>query len=550
MPIDAGDAIWRIIGDLAPLKESLAGASDLVKTTMDGFLGHATQIGAAFTIVGGAITASLGGAVNAAMDYGGAIQDASDRTSIAAETFQQLQFAGEQSSVGVDLLESSIIRMTRGLVEAAAAGEGPMVDALNAIGLSAQSLQGLSPDQQFLRIADSLSRVTDPAQRTALAIEIFGKSGAQLLPLLNQGSAGIEGMMQKATELGLVLSGDAVSQAEAFGDQWDALKMQFQAIVIQIGSALIPALMEMMPAIQATIASVIQWIQTNPELVTSIVTVIGIIGGIMTVLGPLLVMLPGIIAAFAAVGPVVAAVGAVLAALMGPVGIVIAGVGLVIAIGYALYSEWDNIVKLMKELWTGFKSILETVWNGIVTFLETAAGLALAPFMNFIELAQMGWEGLMATIDVVVGAFESAWDAIVGGFEWVGNQLEGLWNWITGLVESGVQGVVDAVNYLSNLFGLGDVFGGGDAAGPEGKALGGPVTAGVPYIVGERGEELFVPDRDGRIIPNNQTRQMLGGNAGGIGSITINIDGAQDPRATAEAVSRELYRQQVAFGMA
>jgi len=550
MPIEAGDAIWRIIGDLAPLKESLAGASDLVKSTMDGFLGHATQIGAAFTIVGGAITASLGGAVNAAMDYGGAIQDASVRTGVAAEEFQKLKFGAEQSGVSMEALEGALFRLNRGIGEAAATGKGPFLDALNAMGISIQSLQGLTPDQQFMRIGDALSKVTDPAQKTALAMDMFGRSGAQLIPYLNEGAAGMEALGMKAQELGLVLDGDAVAQAEAFGDQWEAMKMQFQAIVIEIGSALIPALAEMMPAIQATIASVIQWIQANPELVTSITTVVGIIGAVMMVLGPLLVMLPGIIAAFAAVGPVVAAVGAVLAALMGPVGIVIAGVGLVIAIGYALYSEWDNIVKLMKELWTGFKSILESVWNGIVMFLETAAGMALAPFMMFIDAAKLGWEGLMATIDVVVGAFESAWDAIVGGFEWVGNQLAGLWDWITGLVQSGVQGVVDAVNYLSNLFGMGDVMGGGDAAGPEARALGGPVSAGVPYVVGERGEELFVPDSNGRIIPANQTAQIMkGGGAGG--AITINVNGYnRDPRSLTDEISRELYRQQLAFGRA
>lgn len=80
--------------------------------------------------------------------------------------------------------------------------------------------------------------------------------------------------------------------------------------------------------------------------------------------------------------------------------------------------------------------------------------------------------------------------------------------------------------------------------GPKGKALGGSVTAGSPYIVGERRPELFVPDRSGTILPSVPS--------GGTTNVTINVTGTTDPEATARAVmqafQRERLRQGLSFG--
>lgn len=546
MAIEAGNVVWNITADLKPLNQALGDSEKAVQSSMGNILKIGQQIGVAFTAIGAGITAAFGVAVNAAMDYGGAIQDAATKTGIGAEELQKLKFGAEQSGVSFEGLQGAIIKMNKSISEAND-GTKAQSEAFQRLGIDIKSLQGLSPDQQFMRIADALSRVHDPALKTALAMDLFGKSGAQLIPFLNEGAAGMTALGQKAQELGLVMSGDAIAQAEAFGDQWESLKAQFQMVAIQIGSALIPALMEMMPAIQATVASVINWVQQNPQLVTTIATVVAAVGAVMLVLGPLLVMLPGIVMAFSAIAAIVPVVGGVLLAIAAPVAAVIAVIGLLVAVGYTMYNEWENIVKLMQELWEGFKDILETVWDGIVMFLETAVGLALQPFLFFIDTVTMAWEGLMATIDIVVGAFEYAWDAIAGGFEWLGNQLASLWDWINGLVASGVQGIIDAVNYLTNLFGIGDVFSTGSGDNTEGRALGGPVSSGVPYIVGEKGQELFVPEQDGRIVPAHQTAQMMG--SGG-NQNTIVIQGYnQDPEVLADKISRALYRKQIAFGM-
>lgn len=80
--------------------------------------------------------------------------------------------------------------------------------------------------------------------------------------------------------------------------------------------------------------------------------------------------------------------------------------------------------------------------------------------------------------------------------------------------------------------GIGGRVGGATGDGVEERASGGPVSMNVPYMVGERGPELFVPDQSGTIIPNSQTTNM--------GGINITISGAGDPAAVAREVKRQL----------
>lgn len=545
MAIEAGNVVWNITADLKPLNQALGDSEKAVQSSMGNILKAGQQIGIAFTAIGAGIAGAFGVAVNAAIDYGGTIQDAATKTGIGAEELQKLKFGAEQSGVSFDGLQGAIIKMNKSISEARD-GTKAQSEAFQRLGIDLSTLAGLSPDQQFMRIAEALSRVTDPALKTSLAMDLFGKSGAQLIPFLNEGAAGMEALGQKAQELGLVMSGDAVAQAEAFGDQWEAMKLQFQQVAVQLGSALIPALQQLMPRIQEIIGNVIAWVQANPQLTASIATVVGAVGAVMAVLGPFLIMLPGIVSAFSMISAAVPAVGAAFIALTGPVGIVIAALGAIVAAGIYVYNHWEEFKQGAEIIWNALVDVLKTSWDIIVETIIFGAKLVAAPFTSFLDLITDGWTFLGEAAGVVVDVFQGVWDAIIGGFNWVGNQLASLWDWITGLVDSGVQGIVSAINYLSNLFGLGDVFQGGTGDIP-GRAVGGPVEGGMPYIVGEQGQELFVPESDGRIVPAGQTAAMMRGG----GPVNITINGYnRDPRSLAQEISRVLRNEQMAFARA
>jgi phage-related minor tail protein len=79
----------------------------------------------------------------------------------------------------------------------------------------------------------------------------------------------------------------------------------------------------------------------------------------------------------------------------------------------------------------------------------------------------------------------------------------------------------------------GQVVGSGLRNELEGRAAGGPVTAGTPYLVGERGPEIVVPGRSGTVIPNNRI-----GVGGGGGGMVINITTGADPQAVIAAIKK------------
>jgi hypothetical protein len=78
----------------------------------------------------------------------------------------------------------------------------------------------------------------------------------------------------------------------------------------------------------------------------------------------------------------------------------------------------------------------------------------------------------------------------------------------------------------------GQLVGGGLRNQMEGRAAGGPVTAGTPYLVGERGPEIVVPGRSGTVIPNNRI------GVGGGGGMVINITTGADPQAVVAAIKK------------
>jgi len=93
------------------------------------------------------------------------------------------------------------------------------------------------------------------------------------------------------------------------------------------------------------------------------------------------------------------------------------------------------------------------------------------------------------------------------------------------------------VNFIKNNPVTQFIGGAFDAAFGGGKAMGGPVNAGTSYVVGERGPELFMPNRSGTIIPNNKL-------SGGGTVINLTVNGAIDGESTARQIVRILNDSQ------
>ncbi|MFB3892449.1 MAG: hypothetical protein ACE15C_10560, partial [Phycisphaerae bacterium] len=151
----------------------------------------------------------------------------SARTGFSVETLSELGFAADLSGASMEVLENGIRKMQRTLVDAAQ-GSKSAQDALAMLGLAVADLAGLSPEEQFKLIADRLAKIEDLTIKAAAAMELFGRNGTELLPMLSGGAAGIERLQEQARKLGLTISTEDAKAAERFNDilsiMWKVLK--------------------------------------------------------------------------------------------------------------------------------------------------------------------------------------------------------------------------------------------------------------------------------------------------------------------------------------
>lgn len=163
----------------------------------------------------GSIFANLARSAFQAAD---ATADAAARAGIAVDTFSRLQFAAQMTDSDMGALTKAV-KAFQVTMSNAAAGNRDANKTLGEFNLTVKQLQGLNIEQQLALVAEQFAKIRDPADRTRVAIELFGKSaGPELVPLLSQGKAGLEALFKEADRLGVTMS----SETAAAIDQTDA----------------------------------------------------------------------------------------------------------------------------------------------------------------------------------------------------------------------------------------------------------------------------------------------------------------------------------------
>ena len=211
--IRAGRAFVELFADDSKLVRGLRQAEQKLKAFGDSI----RNMGLKAIGLGSAILAPLGAAAKTFADMGSRMWDMAKRTGVSVEALSALTYAAEQSGAGVDAFENGIRRMQRTLYDAGR-GLSTATDALGELGLTIQDLEGLSPEAQFRQLADRLDRIEDPSRKAAIAMTIFGRSGTELLPMLEGGAAALDAYEKHARDLGLIMSTEDAAAADVFGD--------------------------------------------------------------------------------------------------------------------------------------------------------------------------------------------------------------------------------------------------------------------------------------------------------------------------------------------
>jgi hypothetical protein len=218
--------------------------------SLSGSIGESGMLGIAFAAAaGGALIVfeRLKDLAEEAAAVGGAIQDMSEKTGIAVEPLSQLKFAVEVAGGSLDQLSNAVFMFQRNLGE----GSDKFAKGLDRIGLAVADLQALSPDQQFLKVAQSIKEIEDPSQRAAAAMELFGRQGRDLLPLLNKPLADL---VEQSKALGFTWSTEDAEAAERLEMQSKKLHLQWEQLWTDLGRVLIPSLTRLFDVLSAIVA--------------------------------------------------------------------------------------------------------------------------------------------------------------------------------------------------------------------------------------------------------------------------------------------------------
>lgn len=230
----ARDAVRNSARDM---KSSMGG----VKTSFDAALKTMFSFRTA-----AAAAAGIGGLaylVKQSIDVADQLAKLSQSSGVSTQSLSTLGYAADLSGVNLESLSLAMKKLSKNMSDAAQ-GTGEAKPAFDALGISVKNADGTlkNADQAMLEIATKFERMQDGAGKTAIAMSLFGKSGGDLVPLLNAGGDGIKKMQDEARALGLELDAKTGQSAERFNDNITRLIAVKSGWVNKIRDAVLPIL--------------------------------------------------------------------------------------------------------------------------------------------------------------------------------------------------------------------------------------------------------------------------------------------------------------------
>ena len=210
-----------------------------------GSFSSAAKIG--FAAVGAAALAAgtaLGVAVKHSLDHADALGKAAQKAGVSVQALSRLEYAARLSDVSMEGLTGSLTKLGKAMVDATTDKTGAASIAFKALGIDVRDASGNIRDSNavFLDIADRFGRMEDGATKSTLAMQLFGKTGAELIPLLNEGRDGLKQMADESDRVGFTLTNRTTDAANAFNDTLTKIQLATDGVVNKIMVAALPAL--------------------------------------------------------------------------------------------------------------------------------------------------------------------------------------------------------------------------------------------------------------------------------------------------------------------
>ena len=443
------------------IKKAQTSGNQLAASLEKSFGRIKTALKAAFTVA--AVKKSVDGIMNLANTTAQAadrIDKQSQALGISRKAFQQWDYILSQSGASIDSLGVSMKTLNSAIL----GGSDSAVEAFEQLGLQWDSLAGMSQEGAFETVVDAFQRMPQGARKSALAIQLFGKNGQALMPLLNTSSEAMDDLRKNTERLGFVMSDSMIDAGVKFGDTLDDLKRVAGGLGNLLGYSLLEPLTGIFEAVInfATQENVqdafhqfalhlynlgnivldgvqgfFNWINENGETLSGYISNIAeFLGDIWDVVSGFAVEtvteLAGAFSDFlASASPEqIAALGAlavVLGLLFAPVQ-TLAGVALVLAANWKQVKEWAGQAKTALEEWTSDK--LAQAKEGMQSLADK-----LAPIEEKFDKVR---EGVKTAKEKITEFFETG-EIPDDTPEWLKGPLEKIkaaWEGITGAISA------------------------------------------------------------------------------------------------------------------
>jgi hypothetical protein len=278
--------------------KGIGSAGEALSTTLNAVGVAVKKLVEGIAVAGGAV-AAVGAAIFEVAKSSAEAADqagkAAQKVGINAQAYQELAFAAKLADVEQDSFQQGLKELNKNLSEARH-GNTDLALAFAKLGIPLQRVVGPTTLQKFalftgelkklpkaattadfalLKLADVFKRSPDGPDKTAVALKLFGKSGADLIPLLNSGSREIRTLAREADALGLVFDDKAIAKSEQFNDTLTILGSAITGVKNAIGQVFIPQLTQFAQAATLFVvqnrALIVSWVKDGWNFLKQVV---------------------------------------------------------------------------------------------------------------------------------------------------------------------------------------------------------------------------------------------------------------------------------------
>lgn len=228
-------AAFHQVQNAASAAQNATGGANVLGDALNDLKDLLPQLGIAAAITG------MAGMAKQALETADAVGKLAQKTGLTAETISVYAFAAKTADVEQEALNASMIKFTRTMNEVEA-GTSSATSAVTQLFGSANALDDLTMDEKLRKVTDALSKLEPGSRKTALAIQFFGKQGADLIPLIDDLGGNFDQTKDKAAALGLVIDTETAAAAQKANDAMRDLKTSVEGAAMSFVSGLAPAI--------------------------------------------------------------------------------------------------------------------------------------------------------------------------------------------------------------------------------------------------------------------------------------------------------------------